>query len=334
MGPLSFVAGAPFVLLLPSPAGAAAGAAFMVLIGLLIVGSLRGLSRYVSSFDDRTWMLVGLLLMMVWPELAIHWGHLDDALALFCAVTGLRAVLAGRMHLAAVLLALAVDFKPWAFPLVALLLVAPARKWLQLGGLWLLLIAAVWAPFVLADPATLSTVRFAIPISPASTLHWLGLPDLATPPWCRYVQLLGGLMLAVVAVRRRRPGAVLLVAIAVRLLLDPATKNYYEAGLLLAAGIFDLTAAVTYIPLATLAATALVYAPSYLLTGATEVRGVVRTLALLGLAVLAMTAPTRLSGARDDTFPGPRAPSGHTGPPPRRGNSRHRPKVQPVAAED
>lgn len=302
MGPLSFVIGAPFVLLLPGPAGAVAGAAFMMGVGLMIVKSLRGLSKDFSSFNDRTWILVGMLVLMVWPELAIHWGHLDDAMALYCAVAGLRAVLAGRMYLAAAVLALAVDFKPWALPFAALLLLAPARRLAGLGAVWLVLILTVWAPFVLADPATLETVRFAIPISSASTLHLLALPDQLTPSWCRYVQIFGGLALAAVAARSRRPGAVLLLAITVRLLLDPATKNYYDAGLLVASGVFDLMSTVSIIPLATLAATALVYTPPYLLQGLPGTQGVLRTVAFLGLAVLAIAAPApaTISHSRSD----------------------------------
>jgi hypothetical protein len=198
-------------------------------------------------------------------------------------------VLSGRVWISAVLLALAVDFKPWAVPFAVILLAAPRRKWFGVAAIWLGVVGVVWAPFVLADPATLSAARFAIPVSPASTLRLVGLPDRVTPAWCRYAQLVGGIALAAVAVRNRRLGAAFLVTIAVRLLLDPAAKNYYDAGLLLAAGIFDLTATLSIIPYATLAAALLVYLPSYALQGSPAVQGAVRTLALLALIVTALS---------------------------------------------
>ena len=291
MGPLSFVVGAPVVLPWSNQAGLVSGVALMLVVGLLIVRELRGLQIAGRALDDRTWLFCSLVIMAVWTELAVRWGHLDDAMALYLAILGVRTATRGKPYIAALLLALSADFKPWTVPLAAILLAAPKRQWLALAGIWITVVAAAWTPFVLADPGTLNTAHFTIPVSPGSTLNLLGLAGQQTPPWCRYAQLLGGFAVAAVAVRRGRIIAVLLISVAVRLLLDPGTKNYYDAGLMLAAGMFDVGVTATLVPFATLAAAALIYAPPYLLTGAPTLNAVLRTGTLLALTAAALLMP-------------------------------------------
>jgi hypothetical protein len=73
--------------------------------------------------------------------------------------------------------------------------------------------------------------------------------------------------------------------------LDAGTKNYYDAGLILGAGVFDLSLSLTLLPYAAMAAFALVYVPSYALGGVPEVRGPIRTAALIGLLAAAFFLP-------------------------------------------
>jgi hypothetical protein len=289
MGPLTFLVGAPFVLLLPGIIGEVAVMAFMLVIGLLILRELRTLSA--ASVSSSHWLAFGVLAIPVWTEVAVHWGHLDDALALYGAALGLRLIRTGHPFASAITLALAVDFKPWAAPFAALLLMAPRRLWIPVAALWVGVVAAAWLPFFIGDPTTVSALRFAIPIDTSSTLHLLGIPGRSTPSWDRYAQVGGAFVLAAIAIWRKRWAAVFLIIIVVRLLLDPGTKNYYDAGLILGAGVFDLSLSLTLLPYAAMAAFALVYVPSYALGGVPEVRGPIRTAALIGLLAAAFFLP-------------------------------------------
>src|SRR5664279_120479 len=97
MGPLNFVLGAPFVLLLRGRPGEAAGLAFMLALGLLVVRELRARTGQRTVRSDQLWLGSSLLIMLVWTELAVHWGHLDDAMALLCTVVALRMVRSGHV---------------------------------------------------------------------------------------------------------------------------------------------------------------------------------------------------------------------------------------------
>jgi hypothetical protein len=153
------------------------------------------------------------------------------------------------------------------------------------------------------DPRTVHVTGFVIRVDPASTLHLLSLAGSSTPAWCRPAQFAVGAILALLAVRTGRWQATLLLVVAVRLLLDPATQPYYDSGLLLGSVLLDLAIARKTARLRTGVTTAvvvlLVYLPSYLLVELPEVRGVLRTLGLLGLIALAAAAP-RLDARRLD----------------------------------
>lgn len=260
-------------------------------LGVLLVREIRLLTGASSGAAARRWLLAALLILPAWAEVAVHWGHVDDAAALFCGVVGLRLVRGGHPLASAAMFALAVDFKPWAIPLAAVLILAPRRQWLRAAAIWVAIVALAWAPFVLGDPGTIGITRFAIPIDPASTLRVLGIAGDVTPSWDRYAQLGIAVALAVIAVARRRWASAFLIVFAVRLLLDPATKNYYDVGLAVGAGIFDALLTTGVLPLMTITSVALVYLPSYVLLGAPVERGVTRTVALVGLVVAALVLP-------------------------------------------
>lgn len=297
MGPLTFVVTAPFVLIIPGAAGQFAAMALMVAIGLLAVREIRSIAA--DRRDQRSWLVSSLLIMSVWTELAIYWGHLDDAFALYFGLLGLRLVRTVHPFGAAVALALSVDFKPWTAPLVALLLLAPPRRWIPLGAVWIALVAIVWLPFFIGDPSTAAALHFGIRVDPASTLHLLGVRDSTTPPWVREAQIFGGFALAALAVWRRRWASVFLIVIAVRLLLDPGTKNYYDAGLLVGAGVLDVALSRIRVPVASIIAFTLVYLPSHLLQHDPPIRGVIRTVALLAVIGIALVWPSRRQNPLD-----------------------------------
>ena len=177
--------------------------------------------------------------MLAWSELAVHAGHLDDVLACVAGVVALR-LLARHPVAAAAVLGLAVDAKPWALGFAALLLAVPRDRRLRAVVVWAGVVGVAWLPFVLADPGTLATTHFTIVNSSASALRALGVEASRTPGWDRPVQLLLGLALGLVAVRRGRTVAVLLVVVATRMALDPSTYNYYTSGLLVGTVAVDL----------------------------------------------------------------------------------------------
>ena len=290
MGPVTFIVGAPFALLPQAGVGEAAAMMFMLIIGLLVVRELKEIVGGDTEVSGQLWFRSSLVVMLVWTELAVHWVHLDDGLALLCTMVGLRLVRSGRVLMSAVVLGLAVDFKPWAVPFVAIVLIAPRRQWVPAVLVWVAVVAVAWAPFVIAFPDTVHLAGFTIPVDPASTLHVFGALD-GTPEWCRYAQMLGGTAVAVLAVARGRWASVLLVVIALRMLLDPATKTYYEAGLMVGTAVFDLALAVSAYPVVTLLAFVAVYLPDYAFAHAPMVRGLERTAALLALIAVGLLLP-------------------------------------------
>lgn len=264
IGPLAFVATLPWTLV---PTGIGRLIAVVLMTGLGLV-SLALVVRLIPAADARRRLSrvvpAGLLLLTVWTELATKTGHFDDVLALVLALLAMHAVARRRPVLAALLLAGAADSKPWAIAFVALLVVLPRSDWLRAGAIWAGAVAVAWLPFVLADPHTLHAVSsFVLPNSPSSALRAIGVLSAHTPRWDRPVQMVVGAGLAALAVRRGAWPAVIVVALAVRVLLDPSVFTYYTAGLLLGAVVFDLVATSWRLPWATIAGFLLVYLPRY-----------------------------------------------------------------------
>lgn len=309
MGPLTFVLGGVFSVLLPVGIGRIGVVVLMIAVGLVAVRDAGRLAEPSSAVDRRRWLLAAGAATFVWSEVAVHYAHLDDAMALVLMLRALRLAKEDRPLGAALFVGLAADFKPWALPAAAVLLARPDRlraALLVLGTV----VVLVWLPFVVADPATLRILRFVIPVDRRSSLLVLGVTALNTPPWVRAAQLGGGLLLAGIAVRRRRWGAVLLLVIGLRMLLDPAAYAYYDSGLLLATAIFDSTLGRRTVPVATIIAFVAVDVAGYVLPSA--LAAVSRTaglLALLVLAALAVAVPER-RGSRAH----PEARCGRTGP--------------------
>jgi hypothetical protein len=302
MGPLTFVVAQPFSLL-PAQVGRVVAAAAMASVGLLVVRELRSLALPVTRRDERRWLVLSAVFLVGWLEVAVRFGHLDDVLALLCSLIAVRCARDGRLVLAGAMFGLAIDFKPWAAPFAVVLLMQPGGRRLFAGLVALLaVVVAVWLPFLALDPGIAHVTRFVIHVDPASTLRLLSLAGSSTPAWCRPAQLAVGAILAFIAVRTGRWQAALLVVIAVRLLLDPATQPYYDSGLLLGAVLLDLTIATTarrrWAGVTTAMVVLLVYLPSYLLFELPESRGVLRTVGLLALMAVAAATPPAADRAR------------------------------------
>jgi hypothetical protein len=190
----------------------------------------------------RRWSAAAVVCFVpVWMYLAVGSAHLDDVLALVGAVAALAAARAGKAAPAGLFLGLAVDAKPWALGFAALLLLLPDFRARLRGAVCLVAaVAAAWLPFFLADPRTDRVLHFTIANTPLSALRVLGVTDPHTPPWDRPAQALIGIGLGVLAVRRGRWPAVLLLAAAARIALDPGTNKYYAAGAVTGALLWDL----------------------------------------------------------------------------------------------
>lgn len=185
----------------------------------------------------------------VWMYLAVGSAHLDDVLALVGAVAALAAARAGKAGLAGLFLGLAVDAKPWALGFAALLLMLPGVRAVLRGAVSAAaVVAAAWLPFFLADPRTDRVLHFTIANTPLSALRALGVTDARTPPWDRPAQAALGIALGLLAVRRGRWPAVLLLAVAARIALDPGTNRYYAASAVVGALIWDLAGSTFVFP--------------------------------------------------------------------------------------
>jgi hypothetical protein len=190
----------------------------------------------------RVAAVAGLACVPLWRDLALWAMHLDDVLALLFTAAAVNAVARGRAGWAGLAIALAIGSKPWAVPFVFLLLALPqARSRVRAAATMAVGVIAVWGPF-LAVPGTftaLAQLRILVYQTSALTLVGVVVNEPA-PGWIRPAQLLIGVALAGVYVVRGRWAAVPLVGIAVRISLDAGVWNYYFAGLVVGALIWDL----------------------------------------------------------------------------------------------
>ncbi|WP_406830681.1 hypothetical protein ABEG17_17040 [Pedococcus sp. KACC 23699] len=219
------------------------------LMGVVVVLLVRRIARRGEPLADAArrrerdlTLLAGVICFVpVWMYAAVSSTHLDDVMALTSGVVALALVRSGRAVWAGAALAIAVDSKPWALPLVVVLLALPSMRARLLGFATTAAgVALAWLPFFLADPQTVRALRYTIPTTALSGLHFFGVTAARTPPWDRPLQTLVGAALAGAAVWRGRTAGVLLLVLASRLALDPGTNRYYTAGLAAGALLWDV----------------------------------------------------------------------------------------------
>jgi hypothetical protein len=186
-----------------------------------------------------TVLIGGAAFLNAWTDLAVSYTHLDDGLALLLAVAAARAAVAGRAVLAGVCVGLAADAKPWALVFLPIVLLLPFRVWWRAVAAAVVMLAAAWLPFVLADSGTITAARYAITNTGDSALRALGVTSPKTPGWDRPAQILLGWALGAAAVARRRWAAVILLGAGARIALDPGVHGYYTAGIVMGALIWD-----------------------------------------------------------------------------------------------
>lgn len=295
IGPVTFVVAQVLRQLGPTH-GLLAAQVFMMALGGVVLHTVRALVPRLRPDLDRqrvrvTLVLSGMLFLLVWASLAVHFAHLDDVLALTFAALALKELVDGNPALAGVLLALSGDAKPWAAVFAPLILAAPRGQRRHAAFYATAGIAAAWLPFVLADPGTLGAAGFVITNEKSSALRALGVAAAGTPAWDRPAQIALGCTLGVLAVRRGRWPAVLLLGVAARLALDPGVYDYYTAGALLGTLCWELLGLRRPTPVWTVGLFGALYlAPR--LNFDPALLGQVRLWALLGAAALVLAAPT------------------------------------------
>ena len=300
IGPIALLVAVPLNALGPTGGRLAAELALALLGPLLLYVLVLARRRLTGTSPAPVLLLgTGLLVMPVWSQVATRFTHLDDALALSFCVVAVLAVIARRPYLSAGLLAAAVDSKPWAAGFVVLILALPSATRWRAALMTTLGVLGVWLPFVLADPMTLALSRFTIENVDDSALHALGVNTANTPSWDRPAQVILGIAVAVVCVRRGRWAAVPLAVVTARLLLDPQTYPYYSSGLLVATAILDLLTPGRRWPLWTAAAGTWYVANSA--AGALlqpEQVGILRALFMVGVLVTLCLLPDRTRRSR------------------------------------
>lgn len=303
-GPAAFVAAAftapfgPRALLVAQVLGVAAGVITLGVIRDLAARTRPDLSP--AEIDRRT-LLAGMFVIPVWGYLAVGVAHLDDVLTLLFAVLGLRAAVLGRPVLAGVLLALAVDAKPWALPFACLFLLLPGDRRRSAVLAYAAVLAVAWLPFLFGDLGTVHALRYTIPNTDFSALRVLGIDTPRTPPWDRPAQVLAGLAVSLLALARRRWQLVILATITARVVLDPGTNHYYVAGIAVGAAVWDVAGSRRTIPWWTATACLVLFVARGL-----PLPPSVNGIALLGYfsAVLALAAlPRRRAGRREAPRP-------------------------------
>jgi hypothetical protein len=256
IGPLAFLVATPLTYLgdAAQPVAlilmTAAGPLCLAWIAPLVPGRQRHLRVFLAA----------IVLVPAWTVLSVRFGHLDDVIALVLAVGALRAVAANRAALAGLALGAAVAAKPWALGFIPVLLVLDKQR-LVAAGTALAGVIAAWAPFMIANPATVAARRPPVGVAPSSGLHALGYRGDLIPAWDRVGQFVLAPVAALVPVLRGRWPGVFLVAVAVRLAMDPKDNPYYIGGAALAAVIFDLLVTRRTIPWATLVTVLLLWQP-------------------------------------------------------------------------
>jgi hypothetical protein len=133
---------------------------------------------------------------------------------------------------------LAAAAKPWALVFLPVVLINP--KAIRAAAAALLTIGAAYAPFFIADPATMNATRFLIRNEPDSALRALGVRENYTPRWDRAAQALLGCGLGTLAFVRGRWPAILLLAGGARIALDPAAHSYYTPDVVTGALLLDM----------------------------------------------------------------------------------------------
>jgi hypothetical protein len=194
---------------------------------------------------ERLVLAVGLAFVLAWSAEVTQWGHLDDVMAIVSCTLALTLVVRnGRWWVvAALLIGVGVASKPWALIAAPVLLGLPRANRAPAALTAMGTAVACWAPFVIADPGTVSALgAFRLHVASTSTLSLFGLvPGSVAPDWVRPLQMVGGFLLAWWVARSGRLSAVLVLGLLFRTVTDPQAWGYYGLGPLVGAFVWELS---------------------------------------------------------------------------------------------
>ena len=199
---------------------------FVALVCSMFLGVLLAARRL--GVPERTILVLGSIGSIVWALSAVG-GHVDDQLVVLGAALMIVGIREHRPSAVGWGFVLALAGKPTGVVLAPLLL---GLGWPTLLGA-AAGVAALWAPFVLADVGGFfGAGQGIVTVQPWSTPFMLGEPvGEAFPEWVRPVQLVGGLILCAVVARRNGPAAAVIAALAFRAFLEPGAWPSYSNAL-------------------------------------------------------------------------------------------------------
>lgn len=302
----------------------------MGLLTLVIIRRIALFARPALAAERRfhvAFLTGSAVFMVAWTELAVAYSHLDDSLALLLAAAAVLAAIQGHPVLTGLCLGLAADAKPWALIFLPVLLLAGGmvswrapdqaarpiraslRTWVIAAAGAVAVIAAAWLPFFSAAPQTVRAVHYTIGNMSDSALRALGVDNPQTPHWDRQAQIVLACLLAVIAIRRGRWPAVLLLGAGARIALDPGVHGYYTAGIMVGALLWDLLGRERPAPVWTVISFfSLNLVP--LVTTDNVLRGDIRLYLTVAVSFVILTAPANGSWRHVGT-------AAETGPPPK-----------------
>jgi hypothetical protein len=245
-GPLPLLLLAPFQSLSPHSVAIGFGMA-MVAAGVASMAALESAARRLLPTSTQPTLslvafLLGIELVPVWSFEVGYWHHLDDVLTVLL-VSGAAALIAreGPWWACGLLLGTAAATRPWGIICVPLLLALPRAQ--RAGTALVTFVAAVawWLPFVMAAPATVTSMLDFQPVAGAGSVpHLLGLEGNAAG-WLQPLQIIAGMTAVAVMVRRGGWESAMLAGMAVRTLLEPTAYSFYLFGPVMAALLVDLS---------------------------------------------------------------------------------------------
>jgi hypothetical protein len=253
IGPLALVAAVPFWSL-PRPWDVDA---VRVVMCITLLGVIAMTESICSTLDvpariiARVALLGGAFAIPAWVTVAVTEVHLDDVMVVGFTTAAVLFTARKKPMWAAAAVGLAVASKPWGIVVVPLLLQPGLRHTLRACVVAVGVAIVWWLPF-LRDPRTVTALwHFRLDVSVTSGLALLGAGSGPMPGWARPVQLVTGVLLGVLAVRKGHWIGVPLVGFAVRVALDPSTFDYYEASPIIGALIWDMSRSRSGVPWAT-----------------------------------------------------------------------------------
>jgi hypothetical protein len=218
--------------------GYALGVVVSNLLAVVGIAMVERTADVAGRARPATTLLGGVVVLVAWSELAAY-GHVDDALALVATTVALWAIARGEGIVVGLALGAALATKQWGVMFLPLALAVPGRERVRAAVVAVAVGLVVWLPFVIAAPKMLAQRGLYQIVADDSVFGVLDYAKLQGPTWVRGAQVGAGLVLVALCVWRRRWAAAILVAVAARVLLDPATWSYYTAGVVFGAFVWD-----------------------------------------------------------------------------------------------